>query len=300
MVQRVYERAKPISLGSESGWSESFLQQEIANDPSILGLGELVLRDRERRQSRAGRLDLLLQDSEGATRYEVELQLGATDESHIIRTIEYWDLERRRFPRYEHFAVLIAEDITSRFFNVISLFNQNIPLIAIKVSAFEVNGKATLIFTKVLDYRPSEFEDEEPAFLEADRLYWENRTSLMTMASVDTVASILSELDPSIRLKFNKGYIRAEREPGRGGKVLTFWPQKRALKFSLPSEQSQGIEESLELAGIDYEGYDERRQRYVPRLLPNDAQKHREILKEVLAPLVTSTQRDRALAEDEV
>jgi hypothetical protein len=32
--------------------------------------------------------------------------LGATDESHIIRCIEYWDIERRRYPAYEHCAVL--------------------------------------------------------------------------------------------------------------------------------------------------------------------------------------------------
>jgi hypothetical protein len=36
----------------------------------------------------AGRLDLLLQDSETNRRYEIEIQLGATDETHIIRTIE--------------------------------------------------------------------------------------------------------------------------------------------------------------------------------------------------------------------
>ncbi len=40
---------------------------------------------------KAGRLDLLLQDA-NQRRYEVEIQLGATDESHIIRTIEYWDI----------------------------------------------------------------------------------------------------------------------------------------------------------------------------------------------------------------
>ena len=44
----------------------------------------------ERRQPKAGRLDLLLSDPESLTRYEVEIQLGSTDESHIIRTIEYW------------------------------------------------------------------------------------------------------------------------------------------------------------------------------------------------------------------
>jgi hypothetical protein len=40
----------------------------------------------ERIQPAGGRLDLLFQDAE-KRRYEVELQLGAVDESHIIRTI---------------------------------------------------------------------------------------------------------------------------------------------------------------------------------------------------------------------
>lgn len=33
------------------------------------------------------------QDPESNLRYEVEVQLGKTDESHIFRTIEYWDLD---------------------------------------------------------------------------------------------------------------------------------------------------------------------------------------------------------------
>jgi hypothetical protein len=37
--------------------------------------------------------------------------LGPTDESHLIRTVEYWDIERRKWPGYEHCAVLIAEDV---------------------------------------------------------------------------------------------------------------------------------------------------------------------------------------------
>ena len=60
---------------------------QIAENPSILGLGDLELHDRERRQTSGSRLDLLLQNDD--QRYEVRLQLGATDESHIIRTIEY-------------------------------------------------------------------------------------------------------------------------------------------------------------------------------------------------------------------
>src|SRR2546423_10172203 len=92
---------------------ERWVQQQIVDDPSSLGLGDLVLKDRERRQLRAGRLDLLLQDPETLKRYEVEIQLGATDASHIIRAVEYWDHERKRYPQYEHVAVIVAEDITS-------------------------------------------------------------------------------------------------------------------------------------------------------------------------------------------
>jgi hypothetical protein len=68
-------------------------------------------------------------------RYEVEIQLGKTDECHIFRTIEYWDLEKKRYPQYDHIAVLIAEDITSRFLNIISLLNGFIPLVALQLNA---------------------------------------------------------------------------------------------------------------------------------------------------------------------
>jgi hypothetical protein len=61
-------------------------------------LGDLVQKDRERIQPRAGRLDLLLQDRETGKRHAVEIQPGKTDERHVICTIEYWDIERERSP----------------------------------------------------------------------------------------------------------------------------------------------------------------------------------------------------------
>ncbi|TIP80525.1 MAG: hypothetical protein E5X60_36225, partial [Mesorhizobium sp.] len=102
-----YVRAERILMKAHHEMSENWVQQKIAEDPSILGLGDLVLRAKERIHPKAGRLDLLLQDPDTSRRYEVELQLGATDESHIIRTIEYWDIERKRYPQYEHCAVII-------------------------------------------------------------------------------------------------------------------------------------------------------------------------------------------------
>lgn len=142
---------KVLNLKKHPTINEKWVQEEIANDPSILGLGELIVRDKERVQSGAGRLDLLLQDPETLKRYEVEIQLGSVDESHIIRTVEYWDIERKRYPQYEHAAVIVAEEITSRFLNVIQLFNGAIPLIALKMTAYEVEGKTYLTFVKIID-----------------------------------------------------------------------------------------------------------------------------------------------------
>ena len=141
-----FTRAERISLKLHPELNEKWVQAQIASDPSILGLGDVTLRDKERMQPRAGRLDLLLEDSDpdAERRYEVEVQLGPTDEAHIIRTIEYWDIERKRYPQYDHCAVLVAEDITSRFLNVIALFNGTIPLIALQIQALKVGEQGDL------------------------------------------------------------------------------------------------------------------------------------------------------------
>ena len=93
------------------------------SSPNILGIGDLTLVKREKKQSSGGILDIQLKDPQDNSMYEVEIMLGETDESHIIRTIEYWDLEKRRYPQRQHFAVLVAEKITRRFYeNTIKQF----------------------------------------------------------------------------------------------------------------------------------------------------------------------------------
>ncbi len=62
----------------------------------LLGLGDLQVIKRERIQASGGRIDFLMGDFESDIRYEIEVMLGPVDESHIIRTIEYWDVERQR------------------------------------------------------------------------------------------------------------------------------------------------------------------------------------------------------------
>ena len=58
-----------------------------------------------------------------------------------------------RFPlvNFYNCAIIVAEEITGRFMNVISLFNGAIPLIALQMSEYKVGGEISLTFTKVID-----------------------------------------------------------------------------------------------------------------------------------------------------
>ena len=117
---------------------------------SFIGLGDVILKDKEKIHQGPGRLDLLLQDGDGIERYEVEIQLRATDESHIIRTIENWDIERKRYPQCNNTVKIIAEEITSRFLNVVSLFNGSISWMAIQLCAIQTAEGVGLHFTNIL------------------------------------------------------------------------------------------------------------------------------------------------------
>lgn len=145
-----------------------------------------------------------LYDPETTTRYEIEIQLGATDESHIIRTLEYWDTERRRFPQYEHIAVIVAEEITGRFLNVINLFNQAIPLIAIQMVALDVGGAMTLNATRVLDLALPAPEEEDDPGQETDRAYWESKSSKVTLGMADRLLEMINDQGAGLKLKYNK------------------------------------------------------------------------------------------------
>jgi hypothetical protein len=57
-------KPKRINLITHSIIKGKWIQEQIAEDPSILGLGDIALKDKGRSQSRAGRLDVLFQETE--------------------------------------------------------------------------------------------------------------------------------------------------------------------------------------------------------------------------------------------
>jgi len=278
------EFVKPenINLKNHPEFNEKWVQDVIAKDPSILGLGDLILKDKERNQPRAGRLDLLLQDEDAQQRYEVEIQLGEVDESHIIRTIEYWDIERKRYPQYDHFAVIIAEDITSRFLNVISLFNGNIPIIAIQMKAIKINNNISLIFTTVLDDTAWDIDDDAETEV-TDRNYWEQRGSKNTVVLVDEIFGMVKSMAPDSKfeLKYNKFYIGLLQNEQINNFVI-FRPQKTSVRFDLRIPKTKEMDDKIESKGLNVIPYDNQWKRYRINLNKEDITKHKEFIMELL------------------
>lgn len=258
-----------ISLKNNPNINENMIQKFIFDNPTALQLGDLTPIVREKIQPSGGRLDLLLGDDNN--RYEVEVQLGSTDPSHIIRTIEYWDTERKRYPQYDHCAVIVAEEITARFMNVISLFNGNIPLIAIQISAYKNGNDTSLVFTKVID-RLTLGGDEDEVNEITDRNYWENRSTPKIMKYVDEIFKGFGELVEGYELKYNKFYIGMSKE-GLVKNFIEFKPKKSFLYLIFKGTEDSEKINKIERTGLEV-SYESRWREYKIRL--NNIEEYRK------------------------
>lgn len=236
----------------KAGRTEYWLQDQIWENPACLGLGELEAVSKERGQASGGRLDLLLKNSEDESMYEVEIMLGETDESHIIRTIEYWDNEKRRWPQRQHYAVLVAESITRRFFNVIQLLSHSIPVIAIQVNLIEVSGQQALHFTKVLDtYEEPDDGGEAPKPATASD--WQKKAPWV-LEIAETMRTCLADTIPGLALGFTKSYVSLGLENSffnyfafrkrSGGKSL--------VSFRVASDSAEAVKAWLDEKDVSY------------------------------------------------
>ncbi len=268
-----------ISLKNSLEVNEDMIQKYIFNDTKVLGLGDLTPIMREKKQPSGGRIDALLEDESG-TRYEVEIQLGATDPSHIIRTIEYWDVERKRYPQYDHCAVIVAEEITGRFMNVISLFNGSIPLIALKLSAYKNGDNISLVFTKIID-RLTFGTDAEESYEETNRNYWESRVPSKMLKLVDSMHKTFCDLISGYDLNYNKFYIGLAKR-GVSKNFVYYIPRKNFLYFYIKSKEMQEYTSKLEQSGLEAQ-YITRENSYEIRINSiDDVETNYDLLKEMI------------------
>jgi len=212
--------ASTVSI-RESGLDEYWLQEQIYENPTCLGLGDLESVAKEKQQSSGGKLDILLKNPEDDSMYEVEVMLGETDESHIVRTIEYWDNEKRKWPQRQHYAVLVAESITKRFFNVIHLFSHSIPIIAIQVNLIDSNNQKLLHFSKILDTYEEPGDDPGPEEVH-DEAYWRKKATWTVDAANELFATI-GDMFESPSLSYVQSYIAIRVS---GNNHFQFWKRR--------------------------------------------------------------------------
>lgn len=233
-----------------AGFDEYWLQDRIYENPSIMGLGNLVPISKEKKQSTGGKLDILLKDPQDNSMYEIEVMLGDTDPSHIIRSIEYWDIEKRKYPQRQHFSVLVAESFNRRYFNVLQILSLNVPMIAIQADLLEVEGEYILNFTKLLDIY-EEPEEEETTELASESSWAESAS--WTLEAAKELLKIISEVDATFTLGFTQSYIKLTKN----GKGIYYLSKKAEPKsyYSFKEkdeEMAEAIKSKLDAHNISY------------------------------------------------
>jgi len=231
---------------------ERWLQDQVEKDPSLLGLGSLQVFRRERSQKGAGRIDFILRDPASEVRYTVELMLGALDPDHIVRAIEYWDLERQRYPDFEYRAVIVAEAITGRFFNIVRLLNRAVPMLAIQLEALRIDDSVALHAVTVLDLAsPADVEPDDASGQEASRATWESYSSKASLAVADGLLRLLGSAQVAPRVKYNQQHIAVGTS---GYNFLWLVPVAKAshcsVEVRVAAADRAGLAEALDTAGI--------------------------------------------------
>jgi len=283
-----FTKHEKISLRKHPEFTEAWLHDRICEDPSLLGFGDIRVLDRERPVSGAGRLDVLLFDEDENRRYEVEIMLGATDPSHIIRTMEYWDIERRRYPSYEHVAVLVAEDITTRFLNVMSLFAGSIPLVAVQLDALRVGEHLVLDFVRVLDQTELRVDDTEgdSGGGQVNRAYWNQKAGPQLMKVCDEVLEVINRTTTVPQeLNYLRGYIGLSSN----GVVRNFIhfaprPAKGFTHIIFSNSNAEQWKQQFEEAGVLVAS--KRKGRFRISVTPDEFTEHKELLQAAIEETV--------------
>lgn len=196
--------------------------------------------------------------------------------------IKYWDIERKRYPQYKHTAVLIAEDVDSRFLNVIHLFNGFVPLIVLKMTAYEINDGIALTFSKVLDEVNLGLVDEdEPIVTPTDRAYWENRSKINMLEFTDQLFALIKATNPDVELKYNKHYIGLANA-GVATNYCEFVPRKESVTMAFKISQSAELTDRLDKSDFEVLTYDSQWGQYRLKMKSMPSGEDKDLLIELI------------------
>jgi hypothetical protein len=121
----------------------------------------------------------------------------------------------------------VAEHINRRFFNVIHLLSQSIPIIAIQASLLEIGGRKSLFFAKVLDTYEEIDDGSSLDDRSYNREYWVKRAR-WTVETADELVTLTQAIFGEPTLNYLKCYVAVSV----GGNNY-MWLHKRSANKSL-------------------------------------------------------------------
>lgn len=155
-----------------------------------------------------------------------------------------------RWPQRQHYAVLVAECITRRFFNVIQLLSHSIPIIAVQVNMIESGGHKALHFSKILDTydEPDDGTGDGEVY---DEAFWKKKAP-WTIEAARALLECVGDLFEAPTIRFVKNYV-AFNVMGNN----YFWFHKRSAKksllgFRISDEHIDDVSQLLDAQNISF------------------------------------------------
>lgn len=172
--------------------------------------------------------------------------------------------------------MIVAEDITSRFLNVISLFNGAIPLIAIQLRGVEVGEKFALIATRVLDVMPLGTEEEDAGEV-VNSHSWEQKSSATAWQILTELHQLVRQVQTDANLNYRKHHIGLE-VGGRARNFLAFNPQTSTVLTSFKIPSNPDLDAQIDEAGLTRASYDSNFGNYRLRVRQQDLSERKDDL----------------------
>jgi hypothetical protein len=198
------------SLGRDERW----LQDQLAVNPRLLGLGDVTLVAQELHQTGGGYLDLLFARDD--VYFSVEVQLEGVDASHAFRALEYWTRNRARWPERRHVAVMVAEQINTRYGTALRSLAADLPLVVIELGVHRQNDQRIDLTFKIVAAHADLCLEVEPMTNAAeDRTSesWKAQAKPLALAALEELERFVTDqLGPSAYLDYSTvSYIGVHR-----------------------------------------------------------------------------------------
>jgi hypothetical protein len=178
----------------------------------------------------------------------------------------------------------VAEDVTSRFLNVIQLFSGSIPILAIQVSCIRVGEMTTVNFIRLVDSTKLRIDDRLTATAKAtDRNYWLTRVGQTVLGLADDCLTMINEAAKRKRsLNYNKGFIGLT-DGAQSNNFVLFLPRKSFLRFRAALNPVEPWTKRLQQSGLDFKP---REDDLLVNVTPQALTENKELLRDLLQAAV--------------